>query len=44
MSSFPVLFPLGVLAYVVLMPILNWLCDRPKKLDLEQEKRLTDAQ
>ena len=44
MSNFIFLFGMGLIASVVLIPVLGWICDNRGDLDLEKERKLTESQ
>ena len=44
MSNFIFLTVMGLLAVVVIVPILNWLVDNSGELDDDEEQRLTENQ
>lgn len=42
MSNFLFLLGVGLLSFIVITPILNWLCDHHGELDPEKEDKLTE--
>lgn len=40
--SFVSLFFIGIVAYIILMPFIEWLCDNHGEIDLIEEQKLTD--